>query len=77
MRFSVSSASQQMDNAKAPLQGQKGLNGGGNTCEGQILGSGLGADDLKAKSKGGILYSDRHEEVRKSGRHRWSLGKRS
>lgn len=66
-----------MDNAKAPLQGQKELNGGGNTCEGQILGSGLGADDLKAKSMGGILYSDRHEEVRKSGRHRWSLGKRS
>lgn len=75
MRFCVSSPSQQMDNSKEPFKGPGKLKGERNTCERQILRGSLGADDLKAKDKGGILCSDRHEEVSKSDRHRWSLGK--
>lgn len=74
MQLSVTSPSQPTEDANVLLEGQITCTGEGNTREGQTRGNSLGADNLEAKTSG-ILYQDKHEKLRHSGCHRWSLGK--
>lgn len=67
--------SQPKEVTEALLEGQVNCSGERNTCEGQTRGNNLGTDNLEAKSQSAILYLDKYEKVRHSGRHRWSLGK--
>ncbi|OXG77929.1 hypothetical protein C350_04203 [Cryptococcus neoformans MW-RSA36] len=72
MQLSVTSPSQPTEDANVLLEGQITCTGEGNTWEGQTRGNSLGADNLETKTSG-ILYQDKHEKLRHSGCHRWSL----